>query len=320
MTRAANIALLFCLALCPARAFALDRDEAALTGALELYEDGKYEASIRAFDALIQSRPSSEVNRASYFYMGRAQEQLARPDRAIGIYQVGAQLYPRDLPLALALGGLYLKSDLFKDAEIFFLRAVKQDKDSVDAHEGLAETYERLGHLEWAEREYEEAIRLSEIPEWGLLLKLARCLYGERKFSEAEAAASRSLASGGADPEVWRLTARIRYERGRKEEAIGDLDAALALAPKRSDIALEKALWLLSSGKAEQSLADTEGVLALEPDNALAHFAAGLALMARGRRAEAAAHFRIAAGHELTAPFVAAVSARLLEKTAPPRP
>ncbi len=316
MTRAASSLLFAFLCLCPAAVSALDRDEAALTGALELYEDGKYDAAARAFEALIQSRPSTEVNRAAYFYMGRAQEQLSRPDKAIGTYQVGAQLYPRDLPLAIALGTLYLKSDLFKDAEGHFIRSVNIDKDSVDAHEGLAETYERLGHLEWAEREYEEAIRLSEIPEWSLLLKLARCLYAQRKFSDAEAAAARSLASGGADPEVWRLTARIRYERGRREEAIGDLDAALALAPRRSDIALEKALWLLSSGKAEQSLSDAEGILAVEPENTLAHFTAGLALNAQGRRAEAAVHFRTAAGHELTAPFIAAVSAKILARNA----
>jgi len=316
MTRTASFLLLSLLWLCPAFVSALDRDEAALTGALELYEDGKYAAAERAFDALIQSRPSSEVNRASYFYMGRAQEQLSRPDKAIGTYQVGGQLYPRDLPLAIALGTLYLKSDLFKDAEVHFMRAVNIDKDSVDAHEGLAETYERIGHLEWAEREYGEAIRLSEIPEWSLLLKLARCLYAQRKFADAEAAAARSLASGGADPEVWRLTARIRYERGRREEAIGDLDAALALAPKRSDIALEKALWLLSTGKAEQSLADANGILADDPENTLAHFTAGLALNALGRRTEAAPHFRIAAGHELTSPFIAAVSAKILARNA----
>src|SRR5262249_21699527 len=88
-------------------------------------------------------------------------------------------------------------------------------------------------------------------------------------------AAARVLARNPRDPDALELRARVRSRRGRLNEALADLDAALAVE-KRNEALWLRAVTHARLGNRDAAIADLERVVGQDPSDALAHHQLGL--------------------------------------------
>ena len=81
-----------------------------------------------------------------------------------------------------------------------------------------------------------------------------------------------ALAEKDESPDFWLLSAEASRGLNRPQDALADMEAALALAPDRKDLLAHKALWLYEAGRYQESFQTAEQILRNEPGNQLALF------------------------------------------------
>lgn len=97
--------------------------------------------------------------------------------------------------------------------------------------------------------------------------RLAARLDAHRLFELAEPAYDAAVLEAPSDPVLALRRARCRYELGRPEEALTELERAISLAPGRASLHWRQGLWLADQGRFEQARTSFERALALDPDD-----------------------------------------------------
>jgi tetratricopeptide (TPR) repeat protein len=137
-------------------------------------------------------------------------------DNALGVYQLGVQLYPKDLNLLTELGLLLHRSKLEEQAEPMFQKVLKIHPNNAAAHIGLGEIDHALGFLERSAEHYEKALETMS-DHAGIWADYAEVLISARDYKTGELAARRALLlSENADARVD-LARALRGE-GRLDE------------------------------------------------------------------------------------------------------
>jgi len=315
---ACAVALVLCAALPAPRAAAFSfwggRKSEELRDAGTLFADGKYREAQELFQSVFEHSRDAGDRKLAYWFAGKCFEEIGAYDRALSNYQLAVRLYPKDMQLQLALARLYLSTGMLDRAAPVFLTMLKIDSGSFEGHTGLAEVYVRQGFLSRAQEHYKTALDSMSVRDAGLWRDYADCLFRQRKYAQARAAADHALSIAPEDAGIRLLSASIYRESGSDEAALAELEKAAGYAPERADIALRRALWLAAAGRTDAALAAAQTVLKTDSANPLAQFAAGLALWRAGKPAQAREYFARAASAE-NSPFIAAFSKELLSPT-----
>lgn len=122
------------------------------------------------------------------------------------------------------------------DALLVLLKAVRINRHGVEAQCALAETWERLGHLDQATQAWREALRWHSLPR--MQIALARLLMQRGDGRGAATLVSAALSQAPDCVEALLLGAVLARQSGRAEEAT----AALRQAASAADISA--AAWL----------------------------------------------------------------------------
>ncbi|MBI3565647.1 MAG: tetratricopeptide repeat protein [Elusimicrobia bacterium] len=218
--------------------------------------------------------------RQAYVLMGDDLQRLGRPDEALGQYQLGVSLFPKNVDLLTRQAALLHASGLDEQARPLFDRALKIEPRHWGAHQGLAEIDRRYGFLDRSAAHYEVALDGvdSSADIWR---DYAQVLLDLREYKTADLALRKSLALEPKSPEARVLLAFARRAQGDPLGAADDLEEAAGLGAgigaRRA-----KALFLLEAGKDAEADAEADAVLRTAPGDAAALWVKARASLTRG--------------------------------------
>lgn len=223
--------------------------------------------------------------RQAYVLMGDNLDALGRVDEALGVYQLGVKLFPKNVDLLTRQGDMLHRTGLDEQARAFYLKAIVYEPKHFGAHLGLAEIDRRFGFLDRSASHYETALETLD-GRADVWRAYAETLLAQRDWTTAELAINRAIALEPKNPEGLVLTAFAHRAQGGMTEALSALDDALALGAgvgaRRA-----KALWLIEAGRPEEALVEADLVLKESPGDGAALWARARAQLARGLPAKA---------------------------------
>jgi tetratricopeptide (TPR) repeat protein len=223
--------------------------------------------------------------RQAYVLLGDSHAALGRAAEALGDYQLGASLFPKNVDLLTRLATLLHNNGLDEQAKPLFTTALKYEPRHWGAHLGLAEIDHRFGSLDRSADHYEIALDVlgDRADVWR---DYAEVLLALHETATAELALRKALDLEPKNADAHVLLAFSRRASGDLAGAIEQLDAAGALGAgigaRRA-----KALYLLEAARLPEAGAEAAGVLADAPDDAAALWVRARVRLAAGDAAGA---------------------------------
>ncbi|MFZ0815624.1 MAG: tetratricopeptide repeat protein [Candidatus Sulfotelmatobacter sp.] len=209
------------------------------------------EKFLRAATLLKPTAHVAEGQYRAWLALGHTVEK-ARPEEAVADYQRAAALQPKEAEPHLSAGLLLEQANKFADAEQEYKQALALDSGSVDAVTGLANIYMR-----------------------------------GRRLPEAEDYLRKLLVTHSDSGAVHVQLGRVLAAEGKKDTAIGELQAGVKLAPGDDAAQRDLADLYLTAGKNELAEAAFRGLLASHPNDADIHYGLGKALLWQKKSADA---------------------------------
>ena len=264
---------LLCLAGCSSGFLGIaplgDRKE--YVHAREEYDVGNYQAAAQELsDYIYKAKNVTRREARAYRLLGLSYEKIGLPEKALEVYSEALEFHPKNVPLLLEAGRLYQANGLTTQSIEMYERTLAQDPNNETALIGQAENYTTLGFYSKARQFYDQFFTVA--PE---ILPIYRARYArtflrERNYEQAFLLITQALQQENTQPDFWRISAEALRGLNRPQEALTDLETALLLAPQRTDLLAQKALWQFEADELDLSLQTAQEILRQEPDNALA--------------------------------------------------
>ena len=223
--------------------------------------------------------------RQAYVLLGDNLDLLKRVDEALGVYQLGVKLFPKNVDLLTRQGDLLHRIGLDEQARALYLKAIVDEPKHFGAQLGLAEIDRRFGFLDRSASHYETALETLD-QRADVWRAYAQTLLDQRDWATADLAIERAITLDPQNPEGRVLTAFARRAQGDTPAALAALDEALALGAgvgaRRA-----KALWLVEEDRLAEALAEADRVLKESPGDAAALWTRARVQLAHGMPAKA---------------------------------
>lgn len=256
----------------------------------------KSDGKIRPVQALSDARRPAEVLaaltpdfmqtlrgtdlRQAYILMGDNLNALGRADEALGVYQLGVRIFPKNVDLLTRQGDILHRIGLDEQSRVFYQKALDYEPQHWGAHLGLAEIDRRSGFLDRSASHYEAALESLDARA-DVWRAYSETLLAQRDWATADLAIARAILLDPKNPEGHVLTAFARRAQGDMPGAFASLDEALALGAgvgaRRA-----KALWLIEADRPEEALLAADAVLKESPDDGAALWTRARVQLARG--------------------------------------
>jgi tetratricopeptide (TPR) repeat protein len=241
--------------------------------------------------------------RQAYVLKGDNLDVLGRTDEALGVYQLGVKLFPKNVDLLTRQANILHRTGLDEQARVFYTKALVYEPRHWGAHLGLAEIDRRFGFLDRSATHYEVALETLDARA-DVWRAYTETLLAQRDWATADLAIARAIALDPKNPEGHVLIAFARRAQGDMPGALAALDDALALGVG-AGAHRAKALWLIEAGRPEEALAEADVVLKESPGDAAALWVRARVQLSRGLPAKAGLELS-----PLTAPLRLDFSAR----------
>lgn len=197
-------------------------------------------------------------------------------------------------------GESLLKEKKFAEAELEFRNALQIDAELGAAHWGLAQANEGLERLPEAIEGLKQTIAKdpnnlearTKLGNWYLVFLRAPNAEKEALLLEAERLAGEVLARDPDNIEGRILNGNLLYVRGKRDEALRELNRAVEINPQRVESHLSLARFYATIGDAARAEDIYKRALGMNAGSALPHLEYGRFLVAQNRVPEAEAEFR----------------------------
>ena len=309
--RAAALAVL--LACGGARAAWFHGDSPGAEATRQLFENKRYDQLIADLtaDGRLERLRGADL-RSAYLYLGLAYEKIGRADRAVGVYQLGVSLFPKDVNLLTQLAQTLHDGGLEEQAEPIFQRILKIHPNNAAAHLGLGEIDLKLGFYDRGADHFEKALK--QLGDNGEVWReYGELFLASNRPQQAEPALLRSISLKDTVDARADLAAAQRAE-GHLDEALKTLTAAVTAHPERLDVLSARSLWLLEAGREDEALADAEKLLAGSEPPPLAYWVRARVRLRRDQYGAAVEDLKALTLQERLAPFAAAAARQLLKQ------
>jgi tetratricopeptide (TPR) repeat protein len=161
--------------------------------------------------------------------------------------------------------------------EAQLLRLDPSDRLAYRAH-----SYRVRGDGERALRECEEALHLR--PESPLALAIRGSLYADAaRYAEAEIDLNQAIDHGFEEAEAYRMRAIVREALDKCEEALGDCDTLIRMAPEVGAAHHTRGILLNRLGRADDALAAFSEAIRLAPDRPLPYWTRAMLALNTGQ-------------------------------------
>lgn len=255
----------------------------ALLG-MSLYELGRYADARPKLEEALQTNPSD----------ANVELFLANDLTKTGDFVAAARHFenlsarrPKDPHLLYLLARVYMQ---LGQQTLAKMNAI--DPDSVWAHEISGEIDEGMKNYDGAIIEYKKAVEIAP-KQPGVHFKLGDLYWS---LSHWENAAEQFRAELAIDPKncmaQWKLGDILIQQSLRPDEALADLDKALAMCPALDDARLDRGRALLELHRNDEALPELLAAGKHAPEEANVHFLLARAYRALGRKEEAQAEMR----------------------------
>ena len=185
-----------------------------------------------------------------------------------------------------------------------FKKAIRLDPDSAHAHDNLATIYAERGQLSEALTEFMEAVRIEpDSPTTHHYLASFLAAHGQEL---AVAQYRKAIELEYEFPDAHLNLALALADRGELEEAVVELEIALAQAPEDEMIQHELASCLIDLERYPEAIAHLKKIVRQHPEHVEAYVDLGIAYTAKGFFAEAENVLRRAIevdGHDFAAHY-----------------
>ena len=259
------------------------------------------------------------------YLLGQALERSGKRSEAIEKYRAATSLAPKDDVIVFALARALLADGQGPASESAFRQLLSLEPDSAPAQLGLAESllsqqktaeavdflggylqkvpgdnharFERAVALQDLNR-FDECLRELERLDEGAapdaqVLKLRGSIYlRQKKWTDAEAALAKALASTPADAQMHRWMGQAKMELHNYPAAESELRRSLELAPDNSDARHQLVGVYYLSGQYEKTLSTLDLLAERETPAPLDWFFRALSCDKLGRKPEAAAAYQ----------------------------
>lgn len=201
----------------------------------------------------------------------------------------------RSAELFLVRGAQAFSEERYQQAAEFYRRALEIDETDFTTHKALGFCLEKLGDLEGAVVQLEQAMQVGTTgdPERDPLerAELLRIMGGLRVLQGRDRAAITAFErSLNLDPD--RLDTRMKLANAlarnrRMAEALEHFDRVLEVLPDHGDVLMKRATVLINLGRGKQAITDFERAVAAQPEDPLVRlrFAEALEFLGQGKRA-----------------------------------
>jgi tetratricopeptide (TPR) repeat protein len=155
-------------------------------------------------------------------------------DHAIPIDEALLKSHPEVIAAKLQLGRCYLETGQLNEAESALRAYIDHDRSSPQAYALLGKTQLRAGGITAARETFTEARRIDPLMQdaW---LGLAACSMQERNYPDAEKVLRGALALSEPSIQTHLMLAECLYKQHRAQEAMREVDRALAIDPADRD-------------------------------------------------------------------------------------
>jgi len=210
-----------------------------------------------------------------YLKLADLRQQLAQPDEAIRVYQLGAAAYPGSALLLKRLGQvLFRRNPIDPGAGEVLKKAAAAAGDDAEAH-FLYGQWACMNNLnELCATELNKAAALSPSNDNALMQSYTLIGMAEDKRNHAERAEeafrkalTHNLKLSRPDPNAALQYAQFLSRQSREADAAGLVDRILAFAPHYGPAHLERAKMLAQRGDNEQAVAEAELALRYAGDD-----------------------------------------------------
>ena len=239
--------------------------------------------ALDSFEQAVAREPGSPVARLN---LADVLTQAGQNRRAAEVLQRALKTAPEDPLLWYQLG-------IAQSDAAALEKTIALDPDFAEAHNLLGETLAGSGDLDRAGQEFRKALEVNpDLPE--ALGNLGHLLAARGALAEAAFYFARSVEVRPNDAGVRTNYAVTLAGLNQFDAAQRQIDAAVKADPKSADAHNFRGTLLVRGGNGDEALREFLEAVRLHPDFALAHLNAGRILAAKGDRAGAEKHLRLA--------------------------
>jgi tetratricopeptide (TPR) repeat protein len=191
------------------------------------------------------------------------------------------------LVFIIALGlSTYSRNKIFVDGFVLWENTVKTSPGNGRAHLNLGAELDRLGRIEEAAAQFDEAIRLKD-DNGSAHASLCYALYRMGKTQEAIGYCQEALTMNPRNVAAYSNLGIALWESGQTDAARKAFETALQLNPNQPEVLSNLGNMLNSEGRYNDALVRLRGAIRLRPEFAEAHANLGFALEQTGNSDDA---------------------------------
>lgn len=278
------------------------------------YEAGNYQTAVTLLtDYIYKAKNIKRREARAYRLLGKSYEQLNQPNRALETFLEALEFHPDNVPLLVEAARLYQQNGLTERSIELYARALSEEPQNSQALAGQAANYAALGFYSKARTLYDELFQLSEQISPYYQALYANTFLRQRNYKQAFIHITQALTQDDQNADFWLLSAQARRGLKMPQAALADLQAAISLAPQRTDLQAYKALWLYEAADYDAAWQTAQKILEQNPDSALAQFIKALCLQKQGKTGQARQLLEQIA-HQEQASFISQVAAKLTSR------
>ena len=250
----------------------------------------KYSDAAKAFQAALDLNPT---NPRTFALLSSALEADDKPERARGVLDRAIELNPNIVGLRIQYADTYATEKDYVGAEQAYRHALGYAPDDPGLHLKLADTYEQMGRHTTALMEYDAVANATSQAEYLRAVSLGRSgsLAGLRRFKEAEAIVRIMLVKNAKDADAHSGLAQILEAADKRDEAITEYRAALAITPDNPILWGNLGWTQYGAGKYDDAATSSRKALVFDPKLVYVHFNLGLIFACQNKWKEAQAEY-----------------------------
>lgn len=243
-----------------------------------LMRNGKYDASVQVWEALVSVCKTPEVRRASAQKIASIYQSRGMENKALSAYAAQAEAHPDDLEKVLFLAEISSALEKPQTAISVTETYLSHHPESTEAYQALGKLQVEAGDMALAQATLTRLLDVSETEKRAALLSLAQLDLSQGDLAQARTHLEAALKLNANDAETYETLGDVMFRLRLYQEAANHFETAYQIDASRERAALKQATCLSILAKDEEADAIYIKIVSETSDESLALQAAQRAI------------------------------------------